>query len=348
MGARKPLLIAALAAAFVAASYTGVWFYARGVALAAIANWVAQQRQAGYRIDHGPPRTGGFPFVVQITVDVVSAAPADERWRWRAAGLGVEIRPWNFRRVRLEALGAQRFMFRRDGAAIRIALDAAETVAVATIAPSGRVAGATLRIREARLSSDVGAFQAAEFWLEAAVADPPPSAHTQASLTVSLAAVDAVLPAAFEGALGREIETLRGDFKVMGAISGGPLRAAVEAWRVDGGTVEIEWLHVTWGPVDLRAKGTVALDAEHRPLGALSADIRGHAAALDALRGASVVSGTTATLAKIGLALLARTPPDGGAPVLSLPVTAQAGKLYLGPIKILNLPEIPWYRVQSR
>ena len=61
---RKPLLIAALAAIFAIAAYTGYWFYARGMALEAIANWVAQQRDAGYRIEHNPPITNGYPFLL--------------------------------------------------------------------------------------------------------------------------------------------------------------------------------------------------------------------------------------------------------------------------------------------
>ena len=38
---------------------------------------------------------------------------------------------------------------------------------------------------------------------------------------------------------------------------------------------------------------------------------------------------------------------EGGAPVLSLPVTAQGGALYLGPVKLLNLPKI-LFLVRSR
>jgi len=224
-------------------------------------------------------------------------------------------------------------------------LTAGEVVAVAAVAASGRVAGATLRVRDPRLSGAAGEYRAAEFWAEAALADPPPAAHTQTWLTLSLAATDATLPAALEPALGRKIKTLRAEFKVLGAIQGGPPRDAVEAWRKDGGTIEVDWLHVAWGTVDLRATGTLAIDAEGRPLGALSADIRGYAAALDALRKASVVTEKVANLAKIGLALLARKPPGGGAPVLTVPVTAQGGRLYAGPLKVLNLPRVPlWVR----
>ena len=341
MRLRKPLFITVLSAVIVAAAYAGFWYYSRGVALNGIADWVEAQRKAGYRIAHGAARTGGFPFVVQIKADAVSAADAGGRWSWRASELGVEIRPWNFRRVRIEAFGTQSFTFKRDGAVIRLDLEARESVAIAAIAKSGRIGDLTLRIQKPRLSGDAGEFQAAEIWLEAAIAATPPPSHTQASLKVSLAAVKAVLPAALGGALGRKIKTLRANIKVLGAIPSGPLGDAIEAWRKNGGTVEVEWLHLVWGTVDLRAKGTLALDAQLRPLGAMSADIRGHDAALKALRAASVVSDTTANLAKLGLALLARTPAEGGAPVLSLPVTAQGGALYLGPVKLLDLPKIP-------
>ncbi len=345
MGIRKPLFVAALAMLFVAVSYMGIWFYARVVALEIIADWVSEQRQAGYRIAHGPPQTGGFPFVVQIRLDAVSIAPAGESWRWGAGALGLEIRPWNFRRIRLEAFGAQRIMAARNGAETRMVLTASEAVAIVTIAKSGRVTGATLRLREPRLSGDTGDVRAAELWLEAAA--PSPSAPTVASFTLSLAATDWVLPAALNSALGRKIETLRAEIDILGAIPGGPFGDAVESWRKAGGRIEVKWLHVTWGAVDFQARGTLALDDEGRPLGALTADIRGFGAALDALQEASVVREKTANLAKIGLALLARKPPGGGAPVLRLPLTAQAGKLYFGPIKIADLPRIR-FRVQPR
>lgn len=345
MRLRKPLFIAALSAVVVAAAYAGFWYYARGVALNGIADWVEAQRDAGFRIAHEPLRTGGFPFVVQINADAVSAADAGGRWSWRAGGIGVEIRPWDFRRVRIEAFGKQNFTFRRDGAVTRIALEARESVAI--IAKSGRLGDLTLRIQKPRLSGDAGELRAGEIWLEAAMAATPPTTHNEPLLRLSLAAADAVLPAAWGSALGRKIKTLRADIKVLGAIAGGPLGDAIEAWRQNGGTVEVEWLHLVWGPADLRAKGTLALDAQQRLLGALSADIRGHDAALEALRAASMVSDMTASLAKIGLALLARTPAEGGAPVLSLPVTAQGGALYLGPVKLLNLPKI-LFLVRSR
>jgi hypothetical protein len=302
---------------------------------------VAAQRDAGYRIAHDPLQTGGFPFVVQITTDALSVAPADEGWSWRTSGLGVEIQPWKLRRIRIEAFGAQKFALRRDGALTRATLAAVESVAIATIAESGQIANIALRIRKPRLTGDIGEIQAGEIWLETTIAIPPPATHRDPSLTLSLAASDGVLPANFDGALGRKFKTLRADIKVLGAIAGGPLRNTIESWREDGGTIEVEWLHFIWGPLDLRAKGTLALDAELRPLGALHADIRGYDAALEALRAASIMSDTTASLAKVGLALLARTPAEGGAPVLSLPVTAQDGALYLGPIRILRLPKIP-------
>ena len=156
MRLRKPLFIAALTAAIIAAAYTGLWFYARGVALAGIVQWVAAQRDAGYRITHDPVQTGGFPFVVQIRADALSVASADESWSWRTSGLGVEIRPWKLRRIRIEAFGAQNFTLRRDGALTRVMLAALESVAIATIAESGQIDNIALRIREPRLTGDIG------------------------------------------------------------------------------------------------------------------------------------------------------------------------------------------------
>ena len=127
---------------------------------------------------------------------------------------------------------------------------------------------------------------------------------------------------------------------MLGALPSGPLVESLQRWRESGGTVELKWLHLAWGPIDIKLKGTLALDAQLRPIGALSADIAGFAEAIDALVVAGVVEGDTGRLARAGLGLLAKRPEGGGPPVLSVPMTAQDGRLYLGPIAITELPPV--------
>ena len=48
------------------------------------------------------------------------------------------------------------------------------------------------------------------------------------------------------------------------------------AWRDGGGTVEIKEFTLLWGKVEIRAEGSIALDAETRLIGALTAKVKGH------------------------------------------------------------------------
>src|SRR3546814_11802892 len=102
----------------------------------------------------------------------------------------------------------------------------------------------------------------------------------------------------------------------MGALPPGPPSQAIEAWRQNGGTVEIPWLNLVWGPLDLRAKGTATLDGRMRPLGALTADIRGYRETLTAFASAGLVPPDTA------LAVAAPPPHHATAAPLPCPPAA--------------------------
>ena len=128
----------------------------------------------------------------------------------------------------------------------------------------------------------------------------------------------------------------------MGVIPPGPPAEAVAGWRDDGGTVELERLVLEWGPLELEASGTLALDPAMQPIGSLTAEIRGYAETLDALVQAGAAPPRDAAIAKVVLNLLAKTPPDGGPPVLTVPLTAQDGRLFVGPVALLELPPIEW------
>lgn len=125
-----------------------------------------------------------------------------------------------------------------------------------------------------------------------------------------------------------------------GPISRAELEPMLSNWRDGGGVVEVRWLKAEWGPLTLSAEGTVALDERMRPLGALSSEIGGLGPTMDALAAAGVVTRNTARLAGIALGLLARTPSGGGAPVIGVPIAAQNGELYLGPVKVAALPPV--------
>jgi len=336
----KSLLIAILASLTIAVAHSGYWYYARGLALDLIAGWLDARRDEGYRIAHDPMQSEGFPFAIRVLLAQPSVVAPDGSWRWQGARLALEAQPWNLHRFRLEAHGAQDLTIEREGAPYRITMEPKEATSIVAFWRDGQPKSASVLLREVRVSGDPGDWQAAEVWIEATRPESPPAAHTETALTLSVAGAGVELPAHVAAPLGHMIETLRGDFRLLGLVGNGPVGQVVERWRRDGGTVEVPWLRVVWGRVDLRAQGSMALDEDWRPMGAFSADIRGYAAGMDALADTAIIEPKMATMAKIGLALLAKRPPEGGDPVLTVPVTAQSGQLYAGPVRISDLPRI--------
>ncbi len=338
MNTRKSAIVIVVFLIAVGAAYTGYWFYARGVAVQIIDNWAAQRRAEGYKVAFDAPVIDGYPLLVRAVLG--KPLLLRDAFVWRGEKMKIEFQPWNFHRIRIDLEGKQWVTLREN--ADPAILEPVEAAIVVTLSTQGRFSNASLLLRELRLSDSAGAtlLQAAEIWLEATAPNEPPADHTDEGMALSLSAADIVLPEKVDGPLGRTVSKLRADLQVRGEVPGGPLEEALETWRRNGGTVDVDWLHVTWGNFDLRAKGTIALDAEARPLGAFSTDIRGHNHALDALVAHSVLEPNTATFAKVALSLLAKSPPEGGAPVLTIPVTAQNGRLYAGPLKILDLDPI--------
>ncbi|MEC9153249.1 MAG: DUF2125 domain-containing protein [Pseudomonadota bacterium] len=333
---RKSAIVISVIA--LAMAYIGYWFYARTVVLQVINDWTEQRRAEGFTVSYDGPDFGGFPLLVRA----VLKNPQLQRnaFAWRGERMQIELQPWNFQRIRIDLEGKQRVTL-KEGAA-QMTLVPTEAAIVAKLSEVGRFADATLLVHDLTLSNpaEQSLLQVAEIWLKATAPTTSPASHQDVSLGLSLSAADILLPRGLDGPLGRKISKIRADLQVRGSVPSGSREEALEAWRRSGGTVDVNWLQINWAKFDLRAKGTIALDNKVRPIGAFSTDIRGHNQALDALVAHAVLEPATATMAKIGLTLLAKSPPEGGAPVLTLPVTAQDGHLYAGPLKILDLDPI--------
>ncbi|MEQ9449282.1 MAG: DUF2125 domain-containing protein, partial [Rhodospirillaceae bacterium] len=126
------------------------------------------------------------------------------------------------------------------------------------------------------------------------------------------------------------------------ALNSVPSRATLEAWQADAGTLEVDALNLEWAPLSLMASGTMALDGSLQPVGAFNARFQGFFHALDALAEQGVVRSRDASMARVVLGLLTRTPPHGGPPELSLPMTLQDGKLFAGPVELMSVPTLRW------
>jgi len=336
--------VGALVLALVAAGI-GYWFVAAQALRDGLDRWAADRRADGYDVRYGQPLVGGFPLDLRIVVaDPVIVMPDKDpaaAWTWRGTSIRIETRLWNPRVVNFSLPG--RHEFTRPGLPRPISARTDLAAGRAIIGHDGRVVEASFDC--VKLDIDFGGRYGqvtagkAEVLLRPRhkVADPnEPVPPLESKLTVH----ELMLPAVFDGPLGRQMPLVAADIAVKGPLPDAPTRPALERWRDDSGTIEVLDIKLRWGPLNLKGSGTVTIDEEMRPLGAATVDIRGFREVLQRLIDAGVVRKQAGATAQAVLTVLAKPAKPGGEAVLSVPLTAQDGFLSLGPVKLLPVPPL--------
>src|SRR5665213_1167262 len=140
---------------------------------------------------------------------------------------------------------------------------------------------------------------------------------------------------------GGTIQEISGAATIDGAMSQGPVPQMLAGWRNRGGVIQLNQGHLHWDALDIEATGTLALDDQLQPLAALTAKITGQDSILDAAVQAGNLRPSDAGLAKAVLGLISQPGADGQKQV-TLPISAQNQRLFLGPAAIARLPTLNW------
>ena len=332
--------LAAIAAAILlvaAAAYTATWFVLAGEVRAGIQRGSQDWRAAGYEVSHAEPDLSGFPLSLRVRIDApsIGRGSGSQAWRWRGESITLSMRPWNLKRIEVRLNGAHEITVGQDGTR-RYSLAAASATSVITLGDGNRLervkaAFAALEVRERDWT---GPLQIGRLRLDGL-------GYRRAGLgsratDVTLVIEDAALLAAPEGPLGKTIARVRADITILGALPERPLEAAMAAWRDDGGTIELRGLIVKWGPLDLSADGTLALDSQLRPIGALSASIAGVDEAVASLVAEGSIGAAEAAAVRVAFNLFARLTSSAG-DRLNVPITAQDGRIFIGPVAVARI-----------
>lgn len=115
-------------------------------------------------------------------------------------------------------------------------------------------------------------------------------------------------------------------------------------WRDNGGTLEIKELDLTWGTVRISAEGSLALDEEMRPLGALTLDVVDAGPLIRYLASQGLIDKNAAPFLAEGIAAITTKGDDNAAhDALRLPLTIQNGQILLGPFPIATVGPVVKY-----
>lgn len=330
--------------AIAVAGYTAFWFVAAGEIENRIDDWAEEQRAQGVSIDADKTDVSGFPLRFSVKLDNPRVTNDRAGWTWESRDMRAEMRPWNFSEVRVVPgqINAMRYF---DGTAWREVLCQIEDGQILlTLDGDQRISNVTL---------DMGGITVNGLWPDGAarierlrghgLANGGAAEHNGEALMAALEAENIYLPDGLNDGLGDNLAFLNFNASLFGPIPDSEPVSIVH-WRDSGGTIELNSFRIRWGPLGIESNGTLALDSDLRPIGSLTADIIGYGDVIDALIMSNMIPLGDAFLAKVAFNMLAEKDENGGPPVLrSVPVTAQDGTVFVGPVKVAQVPAIAEY-----
>lgn len=340
---RRLWIILLSAPLFLLAADTLYWHLAEGNLERGFAAWVAEQRSAGWTVDYQQPNRAGWPMAATLVVPAMSLSGPNPilpgPLAWNADRVILRVSLFQPGLLRISAEGRQRLRLAGDSG-IAYAAERLLLVVPLGMTQWPRFADADVEnLRtDAESSGDasVGALHLRlDFRPEANSGEP--------ALRFALRSEGVNPPTGMVRPFAAPIATLSVEGSVNGPVPIGETAAdRAASWRDGGGAVEVSHAVLHWGPLDLAATATLALDEQLQPMGAGSARMVGYAETLDALASHAAISRSAATAAKAVLALLASAPDDGSAPDVEVPLTLQYRTLSMRQVPLVRLPELDW------
>ena len=332
---RKKLAALAILVPLLFAAVSGYWFWASRNVVAAVERWAEKRRGEGYEISFAAPESGGYPLAVSTSLgDPVIQRP--DGWRWRGPPVTGRARLWSPNRIVVTASGHHRLSRAETGPSATFEGQADQALTALAFDGDGTLDAVLARITGLAVENPVGD-RVAVATLSADYGPSDTGFHGDPEIPLKAQVTDIDLPAALAKPFGGRVSRagLDGTLNRRAPFAWTP--AVLEAWRKSGGKLDVERLHLIWGPIEFEAKGTVTLDRELRPLGAFEARVIGLRESLAVLSAAGIVPPDQGVALRLLLLALESEKDSRGRAVLKVPFSAQQGTLFLGPIPLLEL-----------
>lgn len=133
------------------------------------------------------------------------------------------------------------------------------------------------------------------------------------------------------------------EIRVSGRLSG-PLAGANAVdwaeWRDAGGVLETDEIAVSWADLRLNGSGSWTLDKALRPAGAGTFEVAGLPALIERWAATGQLTPQQAALARLAVATLGGG--GKGQVKVKVPFSLQAGRVWIGPFAVADLPTLAW------
>jgi len=309
---------------------------------------IAQERGRGILIDHAALERSGFPTRVRLRLAELLIENPASGWTIGIPELMLEVAPWRPLRQEVTLRGSLEAVLHDSGRVLTFRLTSDRLGGHVDLAADGRVAeaglaGAALVLEAEGVPALLRSVAAEGLDLDvkdlahvasAATGTPDPVGEAVLSLR-GITVEGAVMP------LGPRIERVGLRAILKGALPpGADPGDGLEHWRDAGGVVEMPWLSLDWGRLGLAGNGAIALDSALRPLGSIALRIAGFRETLGDLAQAGIIDSRSAGAVGLAMSLFARSPPEGGPPVVETVLRMQDGEIALGPFRLGRLSPV--------
>lgn len=312
--------------------YAVYWFQLAGAVEDAVHDQLTVWRDQGIAVAYDELTVGGFPYRLQITAAQPAVTAARRaRFDWQTDLIDVVAEPWDLNHWIAITDTPSRLTVVREGAGPDLEFTAAHMRSSLVVDGNGGWMRSASDLRQVALRAPERLDAITAERAELHVRRPETDAADRIDVALRLASV--TLPAPVTEMLDRHIETVLIDATVAGPLPAAVDGAGLAAWRDAGGTVDLRQGQIAWGQIEVTTAGTLALDDQLRPIGALTAQLRGANQMIDGLAATGQLTEEAAIAARLVIALASSDGPDGGR-VVELPLTLQDGEIHLGPIPI--------------
>ena len=343
---RKFWLVALAVIASICVIYSCLWLAVATSKREQVVTWIKEQSDHSMNFRYEKILISGFPFAIHLEVKKPALSvfntflPMD----WQAESIRIITQPLDSSRLQVEVSGQQVLMLNKKKEIQKFTGDLKKVLANLMFS-DGQIKKVILELLDVQLLNDIQAnsvIRIPRAELVLSKLERTKGDHQTGSWSIFASTEDCILPLFKDSPLSKKIQlTLKA--RTIGNIASGHLVKSLENWRDNGGTVELEKLKIGHGPLKIHTEGTLALDNKMQPIGALTAHLEGIHETIDALKKLGIVEASKAITAKLLVGVLSRPTVVGGPPVLNLAITAQNRNLYVGPVQLLQLPEVIWY-----
>jgi hypothetical protein len=333
MRRRLTILIALVAAA--ALGWSGWWYVQATARERALDAWLTDRRAAGWVAEASDIEIAGFPNRVDAIVTDLSLADPDGGWAWQAEEFQVLSLSYKPHHIIAVLPGEQ--VVSTPYETVRAGSERLRGSVVFRPTPRLELDHMTFEIGEMQITGDSGWAAGIGEAVFATRRDPEvaPFAHDVAFNAERLSLPRSVTGVIDKGGMLPE------------AISAVSLDATVSFDRpwdrstVEGGNPVVEQVlvrdvSVTWGKLDLRGRGTLAVDADGFAEGRLDLRARNWRDMVELAESSGALDATLAGAVRAGLGLIARLAGDGDA--INVPLDFSGGVTRLGPVVLGPAP----------